>query len=566
MVDNGSGDGSMAAVSPGLPGFDGSCRAATWATARRPTGVRQPPRLTSCWCATPISSFTPGTVAVAGRPSSTDDPGAGGRRAPLIRMPDGDRYPSARPSRRSSTPPATASWACSARQPVHPQLPAARLGSPPRRPTGRLGVGCLLSRSPIGLRGRRRVRPGYFMYAEDVDLCWRPAGAAGGWLRAGRRGVHIQGCLDRPSSLPDDRRAPPVPPAIRRGGRPGVDDDRRCRSATVAGAAPPWPASSPARALTSPGAVDQGASTVRPRRPRGRGVSQTVGGQPPWPTTQQENGWRGAHRWRTDLSRADAHQLVASLVVIAWVPPVGFSRYQRPQHADVGRSPRRAVDHWHAALGFDICGTSSPISRPSQQSTTGLTTDGDWRRDRHPPEEQLGGGQNATLGMFVSSTRASNCSTPRCSIRGSPPDQREVCPTGTPEAGKQGVVTAEDWPNFKVDDRYRSDDGDPQRLKFAQRAADHHGLRARRTPTSRAAGVDHHQPDHRRLRRFDHYDHRTDAPPPRYRPLRPRRRRPPRRRPLPRPPTTTAPTTTTPPRRHHDHPPTTTTATSGTKK
>ena len=57
----------------------------------------------------------------------------------------------------------------------------------------------------------------YFMYAEDVDLCWRlrEIGWSGGVCAHGR-GDPPAGGLDRPPSLPNDRRASPVPLAVRR--------------------------------------------------------------------------------------------------------------------------------------------------------------------------------------------------------------------------------------------------------------------------------------------------------------------------------------------------------------
>ena len=90
------------------------------------------------------------------------------------------RRPGASPT--WSTPPATpSSTSCWPRQPVQPPLPDARLG-PRHGPATSTGWPAPTS-SCAGRRGTRSAAStsGYFMYMEDVDLCWRlrPGGLAG---------------------------------------------------------------------------------------------------------------------------------------------------------------------------------------------------------------------------------------------------------------------------------------------------------------------------------------------------------------------------------------------------
>lgn len=56
-------------------------------------------------------------------------------------------------------------------------------------------------------------------------------------------------------------------------------------------------------------------------------------------------------------------------------------------------------DHWHAAIGFDICGEFQP-NLPEFESRIGIHTHGDGVIHIHPSSAE-GAGENATLGAFL---------------------------------------------------------------------------------------------------------------------------------------------------------------------
>jgi hypothetical protein len=160
----------------------------------------------------------------------------------------------------------------------------------------------------------------------------------------------------------------------------------------------------------------------------------------------------------------------ASLVVICIVGLllVGFSRYERthPTVSSTGQPTTSQV--WHSALATDICGTLKP-SLPASRSTgkAGFTTDGSGVITI-APKNSSESGQNATLGKFVSEY-GDGLELSNSALRyphGTAYSNGDVCPTGTPDAGKPGVVIVYNWPNFAAK-KGSETSGSPQDLLFA---------------------------------------------------------------------------------------------------
>ncbi len=160
----------------------------------------------------------------------------------------------------------------------------------------------------------------------------------------------------------------------------------------------------------------------------------------------------------------------ASLVVICVVGLllVGFSRYERthPTVSSTGQPTTSQV--WHAALATDICGTLKP-NLPAGRKTekVGLTTDGSGVITI-APKNSSESGQNATLGKFVSEYGDGlELSDTTLRYPGGPAyTNGDVCPKGTPDAGKPGVVIVYSWADFEAK-KGSETSGAPQDLMFA---------------------------------------------------------------------------------------------------
>jgi hypothetical protein len=102
---------------------------------------------------------------------------------------------------------------------------------------------------------------------------------------------------------------------------------------------------------------------------------------------------------------------------------------------------------WHAGLAFDVCGTMEPAIPASPSTATGLTTTGSGVI-LIEPKTASEAGNNATLGKFADGYTGLTLSNtelklPSTSVPAYTNGQK--CATGTPDAGKVGVVQARSW-------------------------------------------------------------------------------------------------------------------------
>ena len=239
--------------------------APTSASARPPTGAWRPCRGDYVLILNPDTVVEPGTVKALAEALDRDPLAVVG---PRIENLDGILYPSARRVPRPlASPPGTPSsgWCGPTNRFTRRYRMLDWDHEPARR--RRLGVGHVHAGAP-----RRRSRPWagstrrYFMYVEDVDLCWRLWRA--GWrvgYEPGGRVVHTIGGSSRADALPDDPRPPPLAAPLRR---------PRHASGPAAGRCCPW---SPPAWRSGPAALAQRAvsapsrGTRRPRAARNSG-------------------------------------------------------------------------------------------------------------------------------------------------------------------------------------------------------------------------------------------------------------------------------------------------------
>lgn len=195
VVDNGSTDGSRSALAEAHPGV-------TWIDAGGNLGYGGGANLgadgsdADILVCNPDLSLEPGAVqALAGRLAAEPDLGVVG---PLVRNPDGSVYPSAR-----TFPDLVDAAGHGLLGLVFPRNPFTRRyrlldwDHQDRRAVDWVSGACMLVRR----RAWEQVGgfdPAYFMYLEDVDLCWRIGRA--GWgvaFEPAAEVVHVQGASTR---------------------------------------------------------------------------------------------------------------------------------------------------------------------------------------------------------------------------------------------------------------------------------------------------------------------------------------------------------------------------------
>jgi cell division septation protein DedD len=138
----------------------------------------------------------------------------------------------------------------------------------------------------------------------------------------------------------------------------------------------------------------------------------------------------------------------AALVVIVLVglASVAIAKYHYNQTPTA--NPPTVGTTWHAAISFDICGTTQPALTASPAgATSGLTTTGNGVL-LIAPKKASEAGANATVGKFASEYQGLTLTNTTLKYPGAKvPEYKngEKCPAGTPDAGKVGEVAARWW-------------------------------------------------------------------------------------------------------------------------
>jgi hypothetical protein len=156
------------------------------------------------------------------------------------------------------------------------------------------------------------------------------------------------------------------------------------------------------------------------------------------------------------------------LICIVGLGLIGFSRYQNTHRTVSSAGPPTTSQVWHAALGIDVCGTVEPdLPASTNTSTTGLTANGNGVLTVAPKNSSESGG-NATLGRFVSKYKGLELSASSLRYPGKTLyTNGDVCPKGTPDAGKPGVVIVDTWSSPESTGKGTETSGDPQNLLLA---------------------------------------------------------------------------------------------------
>ena len=155
-----------------------------------------------------------------------------------------------------------------------------------------------------------------------------------------------------------------------------------------------------------------------------------------------------------------------ALIIVVGLGLVGFSRYQLSHATTSSSGPPTTSQTWYAALGIDICGKIQPnLPASTNKKKTGLVSDGNGVLTI-APKNSSESGASATLGKFVSNYKGLELSNTSIQYPGQPAySNGKVCPKGTPDAGKSGIVMVYSWPNFTSKTGAQTP-GDPQKLLF----------------------------------------------------------------------------------------------------
>jgi hypothetical protein len=164
------------------------------------------------------------------------------------------------------------------------------------------------------------------------------------------------------------------------------------------------------------------------------------------------------------------------IIVIVGVASIALAKYNYNKvptvvEPTVGTS-------WHAGLAFDICGTMEAAIPASPSSASGLTTSGSGVV-LVEPKSSSEAGNNATLGKFAdgyTGLTLTNTKLKYPSTKVPGYTNGEKCPSGTPDAGKAGIVQARSWvistttsKNHEEEETGGATTTSPADLKFANR-------------------------------------------------------------------------------------------------
>ena len=150
---------------------------------------------------------------------------------------------------------------------------------------------------------------------------------------------------------------------------------------------------------------------------------------------------------------------VMALVVILGTAGIVYSRDQRqPDNTrPFAASAGRAGDHWHAAIGFYVCGSFTP-DLPEGEDPLGIHSHGDNIVHIHPFGSSAAG-KRATLEVYFDSVNA-DVSDDKIELPG-----QDTKRTGDRCENGEGVIRTKVWDTRNPSDAGRIVEGDPSNLR-----------------------------------------------------------------------------------------------------
>jgi hypothetical protein len=163
----------------------------------------------------------------------------------------------------------------------------------------------------------------------------------------------------------------------------------------------------------------------------------------------------GGGRTRSGGQRSYLFPGLLSVVVVVGIVLIGFSRQQRQPDT----SPPRPGDHWHSAIGFNICGEFAPDIPDNGLDPLGIHSHGDGIVHTHP-FSNLAAGSRATLSLFFD-TLGLNVTSDEIEVPGA-----EAKRNGDLCDGRPGRVQTKVWETRSASDPGRIVTGDPGDIKL----------------------------------------------------------------------------------------------------
>ncbi len=162
--------------------------------------------------------------------------------------------------------------------------------------------------------------------------------------------------------------------------------------------------------------------------------------------------------------RGGSSMLFPSVMAVVVILGLALVVVSRGDKAEADNTPPRAgADHWHAAIGFYVCGNFLP-NVTDQNDPRGIHTHGDGVMHIHPFTDRSGG-RNATLGVFFEAIEA-KVTASSLRIPGTPEKKN-----GQKCDGRQAEVQTVTWDfDGPPEAKPTPFEGDPSALKPSDRS------------------------------------------------------------------------------------------------
>jgi hypothetical protein len=151
-----------------------------------------------------------------------------------------------------------------------------------------------------------------------------------------------------------------------------------------------------------------------------------------------------------------------ALVVVMGTAGIVYSREQRQPDTSAPRPAEngRPADHWHSAIGFNICGTFASNLPEPQSDPLGIHTHGDGVVHTHPFSARAAG-KNARLGVFFDTYEGLKVTSDEIRLPG-----QDAKRNGMECDGQRAVVRTKIWGSRSPTDQGETYNGDPSDIRL----------------------------------------------------------------------------------------------------